>query len=196
MREERDRVLTQASANPFAATQDESGKVDLRQFRDAIFFRKPRPFVPEAAELCRRWADLLARKGAALARLGRDDAAREAVQQAVALTEGLLRGDGEPQCPPTSPESVWSFLAGELARQEPSCQYGLACRLALASSLPDHAGRDDPAGRAVQALRGLIVSGFDNAYRLRTPRPDPLRRRPDFGKLVGDLEARVGKKTP
>jgi hypothetical protein len=161
--------------------------------------------------LRRQWAVLLARRGAALAGVGRGPEAVKSVRQAVALSEGLLRGDHEPrrppapgpsvwpQCPPASPGSVWSFFAQELLRQEeePCYLYDLACHLALASTLPGRAGLADPAGRAVQALRDLVASGFDNAYQLRTdPALDPLRKREDFRKLVRDLGARVREKGP
>jgi tetratricopeptide (TPR) repeat protein len=145
-----------------------------------------RPVEPEDLELRRQWALLLARRSAALARLGRGEEAGEAVQQAIGKTEGLFRVDDELRCPPASPLSAWSFLAGELARQEPCYLFDLACHLALASNLPGNAGR------AVQALRHSIASGFDNAYKLRTdPALAPLRQRPAFKQLVRDLEARV-----
>jgi tetratricopeptide (TPR) repeat protein len=156
-----------------------------------------RPLEPEDLELRRKWAVLLAHRSTTLARLGRDSEAAEAVRQAVALTQGLLRGGDELRCPPASPLSVWSFLAGELCRQEPCYLYDLACQLALASTLPRNAGLDDPAGRAVQALRDHVAHGFDNVYKVRTdPALAPLRRRPDFQELVRDLEARVRAKGP
>ena len=152
---------------------------------------------PNDLELRRQWAVLLYRRGAALAGLGRGPEAVKAARQAIALTEGLLRGENELRCPPASPVSVWSFFAGELARQEPCYLYDLACQLSLASTLPGNAGLADPAGQAVLALRDLIASGLDNAYKLRADRAlDPLRQRPDFQKLVRDLEARARRKEP
>jgi serine/threonine-protein kinase len=200
VREERERTRKRAAANQLPADDPRAPEPMWQVYLSA------RPVEPDDLELRRQEALLLARQGAALAGLGRGPEAVKAVSQAIALTEGLLRGDPALACPPTSPgsiwlrcppaspRSVWSFVAQELVRQEPEpCYlYDLACHLALASTLPGRGGLADPAGQAVQALRDLIGSGFDNAYKLRTdPTLDPLRERPDFKKLVGDLEARV-----
>jgi hypothetical protein len=88
----------------------------LRSEAALPFYLTARPSAPEDAALRQRWAVLLARKGAALASVGRDAEAVKAVQQAVGMTEGLLRGERELCCPPASPVSVWSFLAEELYR--------------------------------------------------------------------------------
>jgi serine/threonine-protein kinase len=172
----------------------------LRSEAALPFYLTARPSAPEDATLRQRWAVLLARKGAALASVGRDAEAVKAVQQAVGMTEGLLRGYRELRCPPASPVSVWSFLAEELYRQElywqePCYLYDLACQLALASILPDGAGIPDPAGRAVEALHTYIASGFDNPHRLDTdPALKPLRKRGDFQKLVRDLGTKARRK--
>jgi tetratricopeptide (TPR) repeat protein len=156
-----------------------------------------RAVEPDDLALRRQWALLLARRAAALAGVGSGPAAVKTIRWAIAMTEGLVRGDHELRCPPASPLSAWSFLGEELCRQEPCYRYDLACHLALASTLPGNAGLDDPAGRAVQALRDHIASGFDNAYKLRTdPALAPLRQRHDFEKLVRGLEARVKGKEP
>jgi serine/threonine-protein kinase len=156
-----------------------------------------RPPVPDDSELRRQWAALLARQGAALAHGGRGREAVEAVQRAVTMTEGLIRGERQLRCPPATPVCVWSFLADELYRQELCYLYDLACHLALASTLPGGAALPDPAGRAVQALRGYVASGFDNLQKLRTdPALEPLRKRGDFQKLLRDLEAKVEGRRP
>jgi len=151
-----------------------------------------RPLEPEDLALRRYSASLLARRGAALAGVGRGAEAVDPVSQAIKLTEGLLRGDHELRCPPASPASAWSFLAEELYRQEPCYLYDLACQLALASTLPGDDGIPNPAARAVAALRNYIASGFDNPHKLHTDKAlDPLRKRDDFQTLVSDLEAKV-----
>jgi serine/threonine-protein kinase len=158
-----------------------------------------RPVEPHNLELRRQWALLLARRSAALAGVGRGTEAASAARQAIAMTEGLLRGDDQLRCPPASPLSAWSFLAEEicLQEQEPCYLYDLACHLALASTLPDNAGLADPARRAVHALRDYIAAGFDNAYRLRTdPALAPLRNRQDFRRLAPYLAAKAGGKEP
>ena len=133
-------------------------------------------------------ADLLARKGAALARTGRGPAAGECLRRAVRVAEELARGDGYFVCQPATWQSRWSVLAEQLSRQEPSYLYDLACHLALASTLPGTEGSSAAAGRAVAALR---ASGFDNVHKLRTdPRLGPLRGRADFQKLLHELETR------
>jgi hypothetical protein len=154
------------------------------------------PVEPDDLELRRQWAVLLACRGAALAGLDRGPESAEAVRQAVALTEGLLRGDLEPRCPPVPGLSVWPFVR-ELAQLEPCYLYDLACHLALASTLPGNAGLADPASQAVRALRDHIALGFDDASRLRTdPALAPLRQRPDFQDLVRDLEVKLRGQGP
>ncbi|MGO8747881.1 MAG: protein kinase domain-containing protein [Thermoguttaceae bacterium] len=115
----------------------------------------------------RVWAELLARKGEALARTGKPAEAGKAVRQAVEITE-------------------------DISKQEPCYLYDLARHLTLASTLPGSAGVNNPADRAKKALGEYIASGFDNPYKLRTdPRLEPLRKREDFQKLVRDLEVKV-----
>jgi serine/threonine-protein kinase len=202
VREEQERAKKRAATNNLPAKPDPNEEM-------WPVYLQVRPVELTDLELRRQWALLLARRGAALAGVRRGREAAEAVSQAVALTEGLLRGDHEPRplpasplsvwlrCPPATPLSVWSFFAGELWRQEPCYLYDLACQLTLASSLPGNAGLEDPAGQAVQALRALIASGFDNSYKLRTDRGlAPLRQRPDFQKLVAGLESRARNKEP
>ena len=135
----------------------ENDKPDNREFPDYDFriylFRQV-------------WAELLARKGEALARTGKDPDAAQAVHRAIEICE-------------------------DIAKQEPCYLYDLAHHLTLASTLP---GEDAQtlSDRAVKALADFIASGFDNPYKLRTdPRLEPLRNREDFQKLVGDLEATV-----
>ena len=151
---------------------------------------RTRPVFPDKS-LHRQWAALLARRGAALAQVGRGVEAVEAAGQAIDLTQGLLQGDYRWRCPLAAPESNWSFLALEIYCQEPCYQYDLACYLALASTLPGHAGRYDSVGRAVEALRGHRAAGFDNLHKLRTdPELGLLRKHDYFQKLVRDLELR------
>ena len=112
-------------------------------------------------------AELLARKGDALARLGKSADAAKAIRQAIEIVE-------------------------DLCKQEPCYLYDLAHHLALASTLPDSAGIDHAADRAIKALRDSIASGFDNPYKLQhDDRLAPLRKRDDFPKLVKELEAKV-----
>jgi len=114
-------------------------------------------------------AELLARKGEALARTGKGADASKAIRQATEITE-------------------------DLCKQEPCYLYDLAHHLTLASTLPGSASVSDAADRAVKALREYIASGFDNPYKLRhDPRLEPLRKRDDFQKLVKELEAKVAK---
>ncbi|HEY7426671.1 MAG TPA: serine/threonine-protein kinase [Gemmataceae bacterium] len=136
------------------------------------FLRKA-PIVPDRS-LQSQWALLLTCRGAALARLGgRDVEAAEAVRKAVAITGGIVIAD---------------YL---LWQPEPCTLYDLACRLALASTLP---GGTDSRGAAEQAMWFLhrsVAAGFDNLHRIRTdPALKPLRNREDFRKLIHDLEAR------
>ena len=113
------------------------------------------------------WAELLARKGEALARTGKAADAAKAIRQAIEITE-------------------------DLCKQEPCYLDDLAHHLTLASTLPGSAGVDHAADRAIKALRDYIASGFDNPYKLRhDPRLEPLRKRDDFQKLVRELEAKV-----
>ncbi len=112
-------------------------------------------------------AELLARKGEALARTGKAADASKAIRQAIEITE-------------------------DLCKQEPCYLYDLAHHLNLASTLPGSAGVSNAADRAVKALRDYIGSGFDNPYKLRhDPRLEPLRQRDDFQKLVRELEAKL-----
>jgi len=146
---------------------------------------------PEDYQLRRVWGELLAQKGAALARIGRGAAAGECVRQAIGIVEELTRGDGYFVCPPCSWSSRWSIIAEQLSRQEPCYLYDLACHVALASTLPGNESGSDAAGRAMAALRASGAAGFDNIHKLRTdPRLAPLRGRADFQRLVHELETR------
>ncbi len=115
----------------------------------------------------RVWAELLARKGEALARTGKAAGAGKAIRQAIEITE-------------------------DLSKQEKCYLYDLARHLTLASTLPGGAGVTKPADRAVKALSEYMGSGFDNPYKLHTdPRLESLRKREDFQKLVRELEIKV-----
>jgi tetratricopeptide (TPR) repeat protein/tRNA A-37 threonylcarbamoyl transferase component Bud32 len=191
VKEEQERARKRAEANKVPAKPDRSTPETVW-----LVFLSVRAVEPEDLELRRQWALLLTHRSAALAGVGRGPEAAKAVRQAITITEGLLRGV-DLRCPPTSGLAVWSFIAGELCRQEPCYLDDLACQLALASTLPGKAGLADPASQAVQALRDHIAHGFDNAYKVRTdPALAPLRRRPDFQKLLGDLQARVKTQEP
>jgi serine/threonine-protein kinase len=184
-RAEQDRVRTaakeQQEAEPVPITGGNTGA--LRRFLRNM------PIVPDFS-LHRQWAMLLARRGAALARLGRDAEAVEAVRQAVAIDTGLLLGDRPFQPPPATPESLWAFLPTLFWPAESCHRYDLACHLALASTFHGYNGKPDPAEEAVRALRWCVASGFDNLHKLRTdPALEPLRKREDFWNLVRDLEA-------
>ncbi|MGO8751104.1 MAG: serine/threonine-protein kinase [Thermoguttaceae bacterium] len=112
-------------------------------------------------------AELLARKGEALAKTGKGADAGKTVRQAIEITE-------------------------DLCKQEPCYLYDLARHLTLASTLPGGAGVSNPADRAIKALGEYIASGFDNPYKLRNDlRLVPLRKREDFQKLVRELEIKV-----
>jgi tetratricopeptide (TPR) repeat protein len=155
-----------------------------------LFLRKM-PIVPDRS-LRRDWATLLACRGAALARLGRSREAVEAVRQAVGVTAALVSEGGPLPRSPRSLASLWADVAELLGRLEPCYLYDLACRLALASTLPGENGRPGPADQAVRLLRCSVAVGFDNPYKLRTdPALEPLRKRDDFQKLVRDVEARL-----
>ena len=155
-----------------------------------LFLRKM-PIVPDSSPR-RDWATLLACRGAALARLGRDREAVEAVRQAVGVTAGLLTEGGPSPRSPRSLASLWADAAELLGSLEPCYLYDLACRLALASTLPGEDGRPDPADQAVLLLRCSVAVGFDNPHKLRTdPALETLRKRDDFRNLVRDVEARL-----
>jgi hypothetical protein len=152
-----------------------------------------RPLVPPSCRLWQQEAELLALKGAALARTGQAREALDATREAIARAEQAVRGEACVFCPPWSWSSAWPVIAAELFRQnpEPCHLYDLACHLALASTLSGPPGGNATADRAVQALRHHVASGFDNVHKLRSdPRLEPLRKREDFGKLVHDLAAR------
>ena len=112
-------------------------------------------------------AELLARKGEALAKTGKGADASKAIRQAIEIVE-------------------------DISKQEKCYLYDLARHLTLASTLPGSAGVTNPLDRAIKALGEYIASGFDNPCKLRTdPRLQPLRKREDFQKLVHDLEIKV-----
>ncbi len=155
-----------------------------------LFLRKM-PIIPDRS-LHRDWAMLLACRGAALARLGRNREAVEAVRQAVGVTAGLLTEGGPSLRSPRSLASLRADVAELLGSLEPCYLYDLAGRLALASTLPGEDDRPDPADQAVLLLRCSVAVGFDNAHKLRTdPALEPLRKRDDFRNLVRDVEARL-----
>ena len=141
--------------------------------------------------LQRRWATLLARRGVALARLGRNIEAAQAVRQAVAITWGIVFAD-LPFPPLTvSLASLWGSLPTLLWQPEPCALYDLARLLALASTLPRDKGRPDPADQAMWFLHCSLAAGFDNLHQIRTDSTlEPLRKREDFRKLVHDLKAK------
>ena len=115
----------------------------------------------------RVWAELLARKGEALARTGKGADAGKTVRQAIEIT-------------------------ADLSKQEPCYLYDMARHLTLASTLPGSAGVSNAADRAIKTLGDYIAFGFDNPYKLRTdPRLEPLRKREDFQKLVRELEVKA-----
>ncbi len=113
------------------------------------------------------WAELLARKGEALARTGKGADAGLAIRQAIEIIE-------------------------DLCKQEPCYLDDLAHHLTLASTFPCGAGVDHAGDRAIKALRDYIASGFDNPYKLRhDERLAALRGRDDFQAMVRELEAKV-----
>ena len=151
--------------------------------------------MPPSVRFRSQWAELLSRKGAALAATGRAAAAGEVVASAVAFDEEIVRGKFCHLCPPWSWPCVWSAVAVELCQQgsEPCHLYDLACHLALASTLSG-TGIPDPAGRAVRILRDLASSDFDNTNEFqRDERLAPLRDRPDFQDLLRRLRALAPK---
>jgi tetratricopeptide (TPR) repeat protein len=158
-------------------------------------FLRATPIFPDNS-LHRQRAALVARRGAALAHLGREAEAVEAVRQAIGINAGIVWGDRPFHPPPASPDALWAFLPTLLWPLESCHLYDLACHLTLASTRPGANDRPDPAEQAVRALRWCIASGFDNLHQLRTdPALEPLRKREDFRQLVRDLEARsLGRK--
>jgi len=112
-------------------------------------------------------AELLARKGEAVARTGKAMDAGQAIRQAIEIVE-------------------------DLCKQEPCYLEDLARQLTLASTFPDNASVDHAGDRAIKALHDYIASGFDNPYKLRhDERLAPLRGRADFQAMVRELEAKV-----
>jgi serine/threonine-protein kinase len=113
------------------------------------------------------WAELLARKAEALAKLHKPAEGAKAIRQAIEIIE-----------PITKPE--------------PCYLYDSAHHLTLASTMPGNAGLSKPADQAVDALRRLIASGFDNIYKLKNdPRLEPLRKQEDFQTIVRELESKL-----
>jgi hypothetical protein len=157
-------------------------------------FLREAPLVSDMS-LQRRWAMLLARRGAALARLERDVEAAEAIRQAVAIAGGIVFADLLFPRPAAPLASLWGALPTLLWQPEPCALYDLARHLALASTLPRSKGRPDPADQAMGFLHCSLAAGFDNLHQIRTDSIlEPLRKREDFRKLVHDLEARSLKR--
>ncbi|MFO0841905.1 MAG: protein kinase [Gemmataceae bacterium] len=153
----------------------------------------PRRAVAPSLKLRSQLAELLACRAAALAATGDGAAAAGDVARAVTLSEEVAAGNGCYVSPPFSWPSVWSMVAVDLLRRdpEPCHQLHVARHLALASTLPE-SGVADPVGRAVQALRALADSGFDNPRLLEQDgRLAPLRGRQDFQDLLRRLRAQA-----
>jgi tetratricopeptide (TPR) repeat protein len=151
-------------------------------------FLREATIVPDDS-LHSQWAMLLACRGAALARVGRDAEAAEAVRQAVAVTAGIVAADRPFPVPLASSGWLWGLLPTLLSPVESCHLYDLACHQTLASTLPGANGRPDLPEQAVSLLRSAAAVGFDNLHRLRTdPALEPLRKREDFRQLVHDLE--------
>ena len=69
--------------------------------------------IPVSFEFRRQWAELLARKGAALVATRQGAAAGEVVRQAIAIGDEHSRGANRFFCPPPSWPSLWSVVAQE-----------------------------------------------------------------------------------
>jgi eukaryotic-like serine/threonine-protein kinase len=197
-----DRLVARLTAKPTDSPRKEDFQMSRRllmsspdlpgRFGDRQPLREPEDY-----ELRRVWAELLARKGEALARMGQVPAAAACVSKAIAIVEELVQGDRDFLCPPCSWPAVWQVLALQAYRREPCYLYDLACHLALASTLSGQTLEPDPAGRAVQALRDFVASGFDNPHKLQTDqRLSLLRQRADFRKLILELRAQAGDQQP
>jgi serine/threonine-protein kinase len=201
---QRDRLVTRLQARGNVRPKDERF---LSVGRLSPYAYPPWGPEPEDYQLRRVWGELLALKGAALARTGRA-AGGECIRRAIGIAEELTRGDGYFVCPPSSWPSLWAIIAEQLSRQEPCYLYDLACHLALASTLPgpggrggvppnDNEGGSNAAGRAVAALRACGAAGFDNVHKLRTDsRLEPLRGRAELQRLVHELETRPPLREP
>jgi hypothetical protein len=184
VRTEQQRLQTAAKDRQRVEPLQGGGAVSLQ------FVLRNSPLVADRS-LQRDWATLLACRGAALLGADRRKEAAEAIRQSVGITTSLILGS-DPL--PGWPRSLGSFPADvtiRLGKCEPCYLYDLACRLALASTLPGEPGSPDPSDQALSCLRCLVLFGFDNSYKLRTDVDlDPLRKHPDFPKLVRDLESR------
>jgi tetratricopeptide (TPR) repeat protein/tRNA A-37 threonylcarbamoyl transferase component Bud32 len=175
--------------------EEEVSLVPFAPYQDLLpsFLRKA-PIVSDFS-LQSRWAMLLARRGAALAHLGRDAEAAEAVRQAVAITAGIVFADLAFPAPVDPLASLWGAFPTLLWQPEPCALYDLTRLLALASTLPRGNGRPDLADQAMWFLHRSLAAGFDNLHQIRTDSIlEPLRKREDFRKLVHDLDAKSARR--
>jgi hypothetical protein len=118
---------------------------------------------------------MLCKQRAALAREGgRPDEAVKSYQRSVALLEKIAT-------PSTN-------HLGELG----GCHARLAGLATIAGSgLPAEAARTE-AEKSVEVLRRALAAGFADAVLLRTDSDfDPVRKREDFQKLLGEVEAKA-----
>ena len=88
-------------------------------------------------------------------------------------------------CDGLPPRSAWELFEIEV----PCCHSVLASLAGLAGSGVSAAEGEQEAARAMECLGQAIANGFRNANQLRIESAlDPLRNRPDFKKLMAELE--------
>ncbi len=135
---------------------------------------------PEHYECRRLLAEALAERSRAKWRLGAAEDSRQGARQAVALLEKLVQD-----------EPAYRY---DLARHRTWCAFTLGLgRKPLKPE--DGVEADYLANAAVEDLRQAIKNGFDNLHQLETDDAlEPLRERPDFGKLLEELRARATSK--
>jgi eukaryotic-like serine/threonine-protein kinase len=115
----------------------------------------------------------LRRRGLALLDLGNPAGAAADITRALGLCEGPL------------PRSAWEIFETEIA----CCHAALAGLAGRAGSVVTAAERDAEAAKAMEWLGRAVSNGFRNANLLRIESAlDPLRNRPDFKKLIAELE--------